>query len=177
MQSWVKNSIDEFKHLGNVDLDSISPAQAQQMGLGGGRKYKFQITYLFGSSPHTLSYIFTMYQDTGGAHGNTTFKTFVFDKDSGKLLTLDDIFTGDYLKTLSSLSSAYVTKNLGDFADARMIADGTKPDTKNFQNFFFDNGIFAILFPPYQVAAYAAGPQTVRLNASGLSSILNPRYP
>ena len=175
MRAWAAGEIAQFKTQGN--FDHLTQNDIHMMGYDQGRKETLQIEYLIASSPHTVSYIYTEYLDTLGAHPNTFFKTFTYDKANGKQLALSDVFSGDYLAKLSSLASAYLTQSLGTQAVPQMIAAGTAPDAANFGNFFFDNGTFAILFQPYQVAAYASGPQTVRLSASSLSGFLNPRYP
>ncbi|MHB8710226.1 MAG: DUF3298 and DUF4163 domain-containing protein [Minisyncoccota bacterium] len=159
MKDFIVQTIDEFKTNG---------------GTGS-----LQIAYLIGSSTRTLSYIFTIYEDTGGAHGNTIFHTFVFDTATGKNLSLADLFTpgAPYLDTLSQISRAKLPNVIGaDIADPATISSGTTPDDKNFSNFFFDNTDFVILFPPYQVAPYAAGLQTLRIPVSELSDILKPEY-
>jgi hypothetical protein len=57
-----------------------------------------------------------------------------------------------------------------------MLSAGTTPEEKNFANFFLDNQEFVLLFPPYQVAPYAAGPQTLRIPLPELSNILKQEY-
>lgn len=175
MRSWVENQVTQFKQ--DSGVATITPALAQKQGLTNGRQYTLNIVYLEGFSAHTYSYIFTVYEDTGGAHGNTFFKTFTFDAASGKLLSLGDVFTGNYLQKLSAISRQTLDQNLGKFAVQNMITSGTSPGATNFQNWFFDNKDFVLLFPPYQVAAYAAGPQTVRIPASELDGFLAPNYP
>lgn len=177
MRSWIGGTIAAFKR--DSGLTGISSSTAAELGLGNGRKYTLQITYLIASSAHTESYIYTVYEDTGGAHGNTVFKTFVFDKTSGAQLSLADVFApgSGYLDTLSNLSRENLSKSLGQVLDAAMLDPGTEPKADNFQDFFFDNSDFVLLFPPYQVAAYAAGPQTVRIPFAKLQSVLKPNYP
>lgn len=176
MRAFIAGQIDQFKKDGN--FDHLTAEDIKMMGYNQGRKQTLDIKYLISSSPRTVSYIYTIYLDTLGAHPNGFFKTFTFDTQTGKELSLADIFApgADYLTTLSSLSSVALTKNMQDLASPEMIAAGTKPETKNFENFFFDNADFVLLFSPYQVAAYAAGPQTVRIPLSNLSSVLNPEY-
>lgn len=176
MQKFIADTIAQFKADGN--FGNLTPQDIAMMGYDHGRKQTLNIVYLIGSSAHTVSYIFTVYQDTLGAHGNTTFKTFTFDTNTGAPLSLSDVFLpgSDYLGTLSSISRAQLPAMLRDAANTRMIEDGTTPDETNFQNFFFDNRNFVVLFDPYQVAPFAAGPQTVRIPLSELSSILKPEY-
>lgn len=176
MQKFVSDTIVQFKTDGNfADLTS---EDIKTIGFDTGRKETLQIAYLIASSPHTVSYIFTIYEDTLGAHGNTSFRTFTFDTTTGAELSLSDIFMpgSPYPNTLSSLSRAKLPNIIGEFADAAFIKDGTMPNTTNFQNFFFDNQDFVLLFAPYDVAAYAAGPQTLRIPLTELGSILKPAY-
>ena len=183
MKQFVSDTIIQFKTDGN--FENLTAADIQMMGLDQGRKEKLQINYLIASSPHTISYIFTIYQDTLGAHGNTTFKTFTFATDpstsseqAGAPLALADIFapSSNYLETLSKISRAKLPALLSEKADANMIENGTTPNADNFSTFFFDNRDLVILFAPYQVASYAAGPQTLRIPVGELSSILKAEY-
>lgn len=176
MKQFVADTIAQFKTDGN--FANLTAADIKTMGLGPDRKETLQIKYLIASSPRTVSYIFTTYMDTLGAHGNTFFHTFTFDTSTGAPLALADIFApgSDYLATLSSISRAKLPAVIGNGADTGMIANGTTPDEKNFANFFFDNKDFVILFDPYAVAPYSAGTQTLRIPVSELAAILKTPY-
>ena len=176
MKDFVGSTITEFKT--SNTLGSITPETAKSLGIDQGRKESLQITYLIASSPRTVSYIFTTYTDTLGAHGNIFFHTFTFDTKTGAALSLADLFTPNapYLTTLSSLSRAQLPSIIGTGADTQTIANGTTPVNANFENFFLDNTYLVILFAPYQVASYAAGPQTLRISISTLANILKPEY-
>lgn len=176
MKSFISDSIVQFKTDGN--FANLTPADIATMGFDQGRKETLQITYLIGSSPRTVTYIYTTYMDTLGAHGNTFFHTFTFDTVTGAPLGLADIFSpgADYLGKLSAESRAKLPGVIGQGYDMNFIKDGTTPDEKNFVNFFFDNRELVILFPPYQVAPYSFGPQTLRIPLSDLTSILKPEY-
>lgn len=182
MQKFVSDTITQFKTDGN--FASLTAQDVKVMGFDQGKKEMLQITYLIASSGRTVSYIFTTYEDTLGAHSNTFFHTFTFDTDpstssgqAGAALGLADIFsTSDYLNTLSSLARARLPGVIGDSYDMTFINDGTTPDDKNFAAYFFDNKDFVVLFAPYAVAPYSAGPQTLRIPLSDLSSILKPEY-
>lgn len=176
MKKFASDTITQFKTDGN--FTHLTPADVKTMGFGDGRKEKLQIVYMIASSPRTISYIDMIYEDTLGAHGNTFFKTFTFDTTTGASLTLADIFLpgSDYLSNLSQISRAKLPGIIGDGAQVDMIAEGTKPEAASFSNFFFDGKEFVVLFSPYEVAAYAAGPQTLRIPLSDLTSILKPEY-
>lgn len=176
MRSFVSNQIAQFKKEGR--FDSLTPEDIKMLGFDSGRKYTLNIAYLISTSKRSVSYIFTVNTYTGGAHGATTFKTFTFDAQTGKLLTLGDLFTkgADYLGKLSTISRTRLPGALRDQADADMIVQGTTPREENFANFFLDNANIVILFEPYQVAAYAAGPQTLYIGLSELATILKSEY-
>lgn len=176
MKAFSENTAESFKEDGN--FANLTPEDIQIQGLDQDRKYTLSDTYQFYSSPSTISYAFSIYSDTLGAHPNGFFRTFTFDAKTAKSLALSDLFKpgSDYLSAISSLSRTMLTKQLGEFADADMIKPGTTADEDNFQNFVLDGQTLTILFPPYQVAAYAAGPQTVKIPLSQLSDILNPAY-
>jgi hypothetical protein len=176
MKSFVDDTVAEFKKNGN--FANLTAKDVKMIGLDQGRKEKLQIVYLISSSPKTVSYIFSIYEDTLGAHGNIFFRTFTFDTSTGANLSLSDIFTpgSPYLDTLSTISRAELPGVIGDGFDMTFIKDGTKPVNDSFMSFFFDNRELVLLFPPYQVAPYSSGPQTLRIPISLISSILRSEY-
>jgi len=149
-----------------------------KMGFDQGRKEKLNIVYMTAVSNRSISYIFTIYTDTFGAQGNLDFGTFTFDVKTGDRLKLGDIFMPgtNYLETLSLLSQSKLPAVIGQRADTSTINKGTAPEENNFERFFLDTKELVLLFPPYQVAAYSEGPQTLRIPLTELSSILKPEY-
>ena len=169
MYGFITDTVAQFKSDGQ--FDSLTSEDIKMLGFDQGRKETLQITYRVVMAPHTVSYIYTIYEDTLGAHGNTNFKTFTFDLKSGAELGLADIFSGSsYLQTFSSISRAKLPAMVGDLTND-MLTEGTKPDAQNFQYFYFEKSDFVLLFPPYQVAPYAAGPQTLKIPLSKLPSL------
>ncbi len=176
MKNFVSDTIVQFKTDGK--FDRLTPTDISMMGFDKGRRETLKIVYLMASSPRTASFAFTTYVDTLGAHGNTFFHTFMFDTVTGARLTLRDLFVpgADYLSKLSEEARARLPAIIGNGADTSMIAAGTAPEDKNFSAFLFDNRDLLILFAPYAVAPYSAGPQTLRIPTSNLKDILKPEY-
>jgi hypothetical protein len=176
MKGFIETSVTQFKRDGN--FANLTPKDIQMMGYDQGRKQSLQIGHVGAQSSTTASYVFTINIDTLGAHGNTYYKTFTFALRDGSALGLDDLFTprAPYLEKLSSISRAELPKILGEMGDVDMIRLGTAPDAQNFEQFFLDDNSLVILFPPYAVAAYAAGPQTLAIPRSALSDVLKPEY-
>jgi hypothetical protein len=177
MKVFSQNTIASFKDNGN--FANLTPHDITMQGLDQGQKYALSDSYKAYLGTHTVSYVFTIYQDTLGAHPNTYFRTFAFNLESGQSLLLSDLFqpTANYLDTLSSLTRAALAKQQGSGANATdFINPGTTPNADNFQNFAVDGSNLVIFFPPYQVASYAQGPQTVKIPLSQLSSLLQAAY-
>jgi hypothetical protein len=131
------------------------------------------ITYDEASNAVADNYIFHIYSDTGGAHGLESTKTFSFDS-VGEPITLENLFIN---KTKGlQLVSDYVKQDLlkRQFADSKWISEGAAPTDENYQNFTVDEKGITVLFDPYQVAAYAAGQQTVVVPLSAFKSQANP---
>lgn len=108
-----------------------------------------------------LSIRFEQMRDTGGAHPNTTYDSFVFDLRSQSRLTLADIFT-DVPAALAVLSSLAQTR-LSLALDGLLFPEGYAPKAENFSVFVLDGADMVFTFPPYQVASYAQGTQTLRV--------------
>ena len=142
-------------------------------------------------------------QDTGGAHPIPIDSTIVYDVRGHHTIPLDDLFddTDAAHKALSDYSRAELTKKImaqapkpgeGSTEAIRewktnaqeMIDDGTQPTTQNFANFIVRAGAgpddaspgLTLIFPPYQVAAYVYGTQTVDVPGSIFAQYLKPQY-
>lgn len=142
-------------------------------------------------------------EDTGGAHPIPIEATFVYDRKANRVIALHDLFSHPEAarKALADFARASLLKKL--MADApqpgegspaaikdwktntvQMLDEGTKPTMVNFALFMVRAGAAAdaaspgltLVFPPYQVASYAAGTQTVDVPANVFAKFLKPQY-
>lgn len=176
MEDFVEESVREFKKQGN--FENLTPEDVQIMGLSEDRKESIQIAYEEIKGEKTVSYVYTLFVDTLGAHPNTFYRTFTFDLKTGLELDIASLFVprSDYLRRLSAISQFELAKSLGEFANVEYIGQGTKPEAINFQSFVIEDDELVLLFPPYQVAPYAAGSQEVSIPLEQLEEILKPEY-
>lgn len=139
--------------------------------------------------------------DTGGAHPMPIDGSFVYDTGHGKVIALGDLFAQpeQALERLSKLSRETLEKKLlaetpggaRTPPDARqewldnmrgMIHDGTDPEKQNFSEFVVLAGAgdkasgLQLIFPPYQVAPYVYGTQTVDVSVDVFVDLLKPAY-
>lgn len=115
----------------------------------------------FTASPALLSIRFEHYRDTGGAHGNTTYATYVFDLKRNAVLRLENMFTNlpAALAVLSELAALRMDQVMG----GAPFPEGYAPKAENFSVFVLDGDALVFTFPPYQVASHAQGTQTLRV--------------
>ncbi len=169
MKRFEQNAIAQFKKDGN--FAHLTHDDVQMLGLDQ-RKESLDISYKAAASPTSASYLFTIVEDTLGAHPNTVYRTFTWNAKTGAVTSLADLFPAksDYLGFLSqkarTLLPPVIARNEGvaqGDVDQSMLADGTTPSADNFADWYLDGPDLVIVFPPYQVAPYAAGPQTLRI--------------
>jgi len=142
-------------------------------------------------------------QDSGGAHPAPIDAAIVYDAHARRTLPLDDLFAqpDSARKALADFARAAITEKMmaqaptpGEGspqaiaewkADAkRMIDEGTQPTSQNFANYVVRAGAqpndpspgLTLIFPPYQVAAYVYGTQTVFVPTEVFARYLKPRY-
>lgn len=179
MRATMQDLAAEFKKNGN--FDNLTHDDVQMMRLDE-RKEALSSEYKTYTGARTVSYVFTVYEDTLGAHPNGYFRTFTFDTKTGQSLGITDLFipSVDAATLLSAKARAdlpaIIKQKSGYDADMDMITDGTAPKTDSFQDFYIDRKNLVILFPPYQVGPYALGPVTYPISLASLSASLKPEY-
>jgi len=118
----------------------------------------------------------------GAAHGNSLTQVLNYDVKNAKKLALADLFTAKskYLNVIST----YCQKELKERAkkpDAMILDDligsGAGPQADNYRAWSITKKGLWITFDPYQVAAYAAGPQNILVPYTVLRDIIKPDGP
>jgi hypothetical protein len=119
----------------------------------------------------------------GAAHPNSYTNVLNYDVKNGKKLTLADLFNAksNYLKTISD----YCIKDLKDqskkntdlILDDEQIKSGASARADNFKSWTITKTGLAIVFDPYQVGPYAAGPQNVLVPYSALKDLIKSDGP
>ena len=121
--------------------------------------------------------------ERGAAHPNSNTTVFNYDVRNGKKLALPDLFNAksNYLKAISD----YCIKDLKQQAKKEkdsmltddMIQSGASTRADNFKSWTITKQGLWITFDPYQVAAYAAGPQQVLVPYSALKDLIKADGP
>ncbi|MFM9864461.1 MAG: DUF3298 domain-containing protein [Micropepsaceae bacterium] len=126
--------------------------------------------------------LFRNYTYTGGAHPNSSSETFNFLMPDGRRVEFAEVFSPKGIRLVSDISIAQLKQDTGTpdgLADMDWVRRGAGPNARNFASFALLPRELYITFDAYQVAAYAAGPQEVRIKLSNLRDVMrpNPRAP
>jgi len=118
---------------------------------------------------------YTFYE--GAAHGFSYTVPFNLDFETFEEIELLDIFVDDgggWLDAISYMSTQRLKEQLyeDEWVDDPWIEEGAGPDSVNFSAWTLTDDSIIFYFDPYQVAAYAAGPQQVELTFSELYALL-----
>lgn len=139
--------------------------------------WSLQITYAPPYvAPHYVAIDFNGYDYRGGAHGMPIIAPLVLARPSGQQLSAADLFVpgSGWLAFLSD--TCYRELKDRDFvsADDDWLRSGSAPKSENYQWLFPGPDGLTVTFPPYAVAPYAAGPQSVLIPYAHLSGLLRP---
>jgi hypothetical protein len=157
--------------------EMLTPQEVQRLK-DSDRMYSFGMDYKAYTASGYVSYLYGIYEDTGGAHPNSYFMSVVFD-NNGNTVTLASLFPSDtkrtYLTKIAAAAQkqviAQLIEKLGvtpNEASNSYYSEGVSADAENFSSFVVDGDTLAIFIPPYQAAAYAAGNFEVRIPFSEL---------
>lgn len=149
-------------------------AGMDQMGFNFSLSYNFEIEY---ESSSLISLILNGNSFMGGAHGNDEYFTLAYDANGGRRLELGDLFVGNsgYLRRISEFCVQNLKERLvkDGSSDDQWIEKGAAPDMANYKFFMLNRDEIVILFPQYQVASYASGPQKVGVPYKNLEDIID----
>ncbi len=128
---------------------------------------------LFEGDAYT-SLLYTVYEFTGGAHGSTTFHTFIFDHANMRVIGTSDLFTDQTaaLEVVGALAREDLQSRLGEMLDEAWLNTGTEPTAENFQNVVLTPDALVFTISQYQVAPYAAGTFEIVVPLSAVADYL-----
>lgn len=123
----------------------------------------------------SIKFDFSFYSD-GAAHPGLYSITMNYDLSQGNELALGDLFlpNSSYLETIANYCIAELSKQ--PFFEGP-FQEGAQPTSENYRNWNLSKDGLVITFDEYQVAPYAAGPQTVVVPYGELQAVINPQGP
>lgn len=166
-----KNAINEFEK----QYENVDEKDTAQLDLGD-KTYELQIDTTVATSSQTVSYILSMYQYTGGAHGTTVVRAFTYDK-KGRFVGEKELFGDNNWRPLvSSLSYQYLKEKLRDATTDQAVKEGTAPVGDNLAVWYLRGDTVVFVFGQYQIGPYVLGIQEVPIQKETLRSVLTNNY-
>lgn len=128
--------------------------------------WNMEITFTRELSPSGMVCVAAwIWEYSGGAHGNSWTKTFVYDLNAGAFLGPVELLGGE--KEFRAFAGAVMERLNGMLDHDGWIEEGASASVENYHSLLpvpdESGGIagYRVLFPPYQVAAYVYGPVEV----------------
>ncbi len=161
VEAWARKLAREFSEAAKDPGSRETPA------------WRAEITYEVARNDDAVfSLAFTYYSFSGGAHPNSSSETFHFLRPDGYQAELAEIFTPRGIARISAISIAQLKRDLAETLDLDWIKRGAGPIARNFHSFVLMPDQLVITFDAYQVAAYAAGPQEVRIPLANIKDTM-----
>jgi uncharacterized protein DUF3298/peptidoglycan-N-acetylmuramic acid deacetylase PdaC-like protein len=115
----------------------------------------------------------------GAAHPNQITSVLNYDVKNGKKLALADLFNpkSNYLSVISAYCIKELKQKDKENEVGDMIQSGASARADNYKAWTITKKGLWIIFDPYQVGPYAAGPQYVLVPYSALKDIIKPDGP
>lgn len=176
---FAESAVDSFIMSSQSEIWSFFQLPATLEEMGYFYNWDLSIDYEeFQFSETVRSIVFNVYTYTGGAHPNSHYEAYSFDLENETVISFMDLFREDVdsLAVIQPLVEADLVAQLGEMSDIDWIRTGTEANPVNYRNFALTPDSLLIFFSPYQVAAYAAGPQLVEIPLGSLADILAEPY-
>lgn len=134
-------------------------------------------TYVKQDAEDYYTYIANIYSYGGGAHGNSIVITKNIDVQSGRIVSLKDIFVPGYESELNelivnNLCKMYKVKNLKELNE-KTIFMGI--DVYPSDNFIIEDKDITFIYAPDEIAYHAAGEIRVKISNSELEELLKKK--
>lgn len=139
---WLKEIVDAANEFYKGDEHPFAP-------------YAAYVRYSAENKQDPVSFYIDYYQFTGGAHGITVRKPYNIDRESGKKLTLQDLFKPgyDYKSILEKGIRDEINKNPDNYFLGKEGFNGITGK----ENFYVTKDKLVIFYEHYEIAPYAAG--------------------
>lgn len=173
IQRWVSDRVSQFKS--ESGFENLTEGDKEALGFNRGMKYTLDFTYELKESEKIKTYIIYSSVFTGGAHGNLEVLTFHYEKETGRRISLNDIFTktpAQYLSVLAALGDKFLQSEYADVA----FYEGLKPEPANWATWYATDDAVVFIFQTYQVVPWAYGTPELEVKVIDVADIINTKY-
>lgn len=172
------DALKKFPELFAVTKNAITLFEKQYTGASSTSPapYDLQIDTTVATTSSTVSYIVSLYEYTGGAHGGTAIKVFTYDKD-GKFVGEKEVFgENNWRPVVSEIAYQYLKEKLKENTTDSVLKEGTAPIGENLSVWYLQGDDVVFVFGQYQIGAYALGIQEVPIPREKLTEVLTEKF-
>lgn len=173
IERWVSDRVSQFKT--EAGFETMTEEDKEVLGFNRGMKYTLEFSYKIKESEKIKTYIVSSAVFTGGAHGNLEVLTFNYEKESGKRISLNNIFVkspSEYLPVLAALGDKFLENKYPEVG----FYEGLAPEPANWTTWYATDTSIVFIFQTYQVVPYAYGTPEFEVSANGISDFINTDY-
>lgn len=159
------------------DLTPYYKDDLQKGDVGGWYNYQYELTTsVVPARDNVWGYQLNLVTYEGGAHGSYTTTYMNFDKVTGRLLTLDDVFVPGYEKPLTQVLLTTLQDQLQMSSVEELQENGFLNWTDMYptKNFLLAPDGVRFYYNIYEIAPYACGPTELTVPYEALKDLLKP---
>lgn len=168
----VNAQVSRFKKDAPETFDENNPDQLSGLWID------YDVTF---ANDDLISVMFDMSEySAGAAHPNSFSATYNYDLRNGKEIKLRELFANaNYLQVVANQCTKTLTARLKKIEayDESMVKEGAGAKADNYTSWNITRKGLLFNFDPYQVAAYAVGPQEVLVSYDNLKEALKKDSP
>lgn len=151
----------------------VTPVTSVPDSAGMFAYYSNRVVQLVECTQQTVTYSVSLSEYMGGAHPNSNTTFFSFILDSGKILTPEILFTGDWKKIVEPVLMQSIAAELGMSVDETKSALLASPFDVS-PDVYLSNGIIIFHYNPYEILPYSAGAIDAPVSPYEVSAVLTP---
>lgn len=166
LNSYIENSqlnyYKSFKINSKADYDELLKERTEDYPDYVMNKFIFDTTYDYSVTDTYISVIVQTWIYEGGAHGNSSYQAFCYNKQTSSFEYDLETLTGHTYDEIASICQHELVKNYGDQTNFDWIMDGTS-NPAAFEYFLVKDKTVDILFEEYSVGPYSMGSPVVQI--------------
>ena len=113
------------------------------------------------------------YEYTGGAHGMSYTNNFVFDLETGKLISIDEIFNKQWKNVLTSQISSAISQDEPEFVGQLTKLGYWENEIEPNENWYINREGIGFYYNQYEIAPYVMGVSDIFIPFSELEHIIS----
>lgn len=173
-QEEIVSQVDEYYEMGVSDIEA---GDIPDEWLSFSSEYHADVVR---SDEKLVSILEIFYSFAGGAHPNTYYRSVNFDTKTGKKLGIEDVVSDReaFIKSLEEETLKSIDKDMLIVDNVSEVIKELMDETvsENELTFIMDYEGLEVVFSPYELTAYAAGAQRVRLSYADYPELFDAGY-